>query len=489
MSTTTNENVAMTFAKDANSKTASTLIVAKLGMIDRGASLDWLSQHPHEKEILLPPLTAMEVTNISDFEDDGKFNIRRIDVRLNCNMVSMTIEKLLGMRKQQVSELCEVVAKDLTKHDVAADIPSRTSTLDQLQSAIADEPAADFNNNARFSTTLGEVLDVMPKLGDEIQLLGDHGRDVYGLAAMGDNSGFVSTSWDSTARVWSLNDQLEYVSGQPTPLPAASLAMTTTGSTQIASGHFDGGVAIQDCGGSAADAVVLPQGPTTEGATSVAWNEAAKLLAVGTRDGRIMLWSISPGTEAKLVQTVGGNGAQPGHGSAGHSDCVRALLWVKKVGGDGQNLVSGSFDSSVIVWSCEDGLLQNVATVQHDCAVTSLADAGHACVCSGSEDGSVKMHNLENAKSVESEHVASLGAGVCSLAILSGPTADGTTLIACGLGDGTIALCEEGGGSVSTLRGHSGGVHALLWLGERGWLVSGGGDSTVRVWRVRSDTK
>ena len=50
MSTTTDENVALTFAKDSDNKTASTLVVAKMGMVDRGASLVWLSQYPHEHE-------------------------------------------------------------------------------------------------------------------------------------------------------------------------------------------------------------------------------------------------------------------------------------------------------------------------------------------------------------------------------------------------------------------------------------------------------
>ena len=31
----------------------------QMGMVDRGAQLDWLSQYPDEKEILLPPLTGL----------------------------------------------------------------------------------------------------------------------------------------------------------------------------------------------------------------------------------------------------------------------------------------------------------------------------------------------------------------------------------------------------------------------------------------------
>ena len=87
MSTTTDEAVALTFAKEGDARTASTLVVASMGMIDRGATLDWLSQYPHEREILLPPLTAMEVVDIEDFVDSGAFQIRKLHVRLNTNMV------------------------------------------------------------------------------------------------------------------------------------------------------------------------------------------------------------------------------------------------------------------------------------------------------------------------------------------------------------------------------------------------------------------
>jgi hypothetical protein len=32
----------------------------QMGMVDRGADLSWLSQYPHEREVLLPPLTGIE---------------------------------------------------------------------------------------------------------------------------------------------------------------------------------------------------------------------------------------------------------------------------------------------------------------------------------------------------------------------------------------------------------------------------------------------
>eukprot|EP01052_Picozoa_sp_SAG31_P008869 SAG31_NODE_455_length_15433_cov_4.248728_4_plen_106_part_00 len=66
MSTTLDAHVAIGYAgADGNAPVdatkASTLFETPMGMIDRGAQLDWLSQYPQEKEILLPPLTAVEV--------------------------------------------------------------------------------------------------------------------------------------------------------------------------------------------------------------------------------------------------------------------------------------------------------------------------------------------------------------------------------------------------------------------------------------------
>jgi hypothetical protein len=35
------------------------------GMVDRGADIGWLSQYPHEMEILFAPLTGLEIHSIS----------------------------------------------------------------------------------------------------------------------------------------------------------------------------------------------------------------------------------------------------------------------------------------------------------------------------------------------------------------------------------------------------------------------------------------
>ena len=258
MSTTTDEAVALTFAKEGDARTASTLVVASMGMVDRGATLDWLSQYPHEREVLLPPLTAMEVVDIEDFVDSGAFQIRKLHVRLNTNMVSMTIENLLSVRKKQVSELVEIVARDMSNHDMAADIGKRTKKLRAAQAKVQHQPSEAFNENQTFlQYAQRKVLDLMPQTGDCIQELYGHSRDVYGLVAT--ESGFASSSWDGTLREWSLGDGATYSSTSDTQLPSASLALVAAGVGRVASSQFNGVVSMVGVATDATAAAVLEQ--------------------------------------------------------------------------------------------------------------------------------------------------------------------------------------------------------------------------------------
>jgi hypothetical protein len=59
MSTTLDRDVALNFAR--GSKQLSTVFEIQMGMVDRGADVQWLSQFPGEAEILFAPLVGLEV--------------------------------------------------------------------------------------------------------------------------------------------------------------------------------------------------------------------------------------------------------------------------------------------------------------------------------------------------------------------------------------------------------------------------------------------
>ena len=61
MSTTPKREVAMEYAGKGADHQTSIVFEIKMGMIDRGADISWLSQYPHEEERLFPPLTALSI--------------------------------------------------------------------------------------------------------------------------------------------------------------------------------------------------------------------------------------------------------------------------------------------------------------------------------------------------------------------------------------------------------------------------------------------
>ena len=347
MSTTTDESVALGYAKGGDRSTATTLIEAAMGMVDRGASLDWLSQYPHEREILLPPLTAMEVIDITDYEsadsiealDSESFLVRRLKIRLNCNLISSTIEKLLAVRKKQVEELAQIVEKDIEtqkKHIDAADIDRRQDELETTKTNVTRHPAAAFNDNSFLIEKMDRVLGLLPKVGDEIEVLKNHRLEVFGLVALatkesGINQGFASSSWDGTVLLWQLNRQNQYVQHGQLVLEGESLALTCIDpkTCRLASGQFDGSIKIQTCSSN-------PSGETIDVSTAAASSSTRPL------EERVSLVTRrNQGRHTRAPITALGVMHQP----------PRAIIGARgQPLGYQQLLASGSMDGEICVW-------------------------------------------------------------------------------------------------------------------------------------------
>ena len=115
MSVTRERAVAVDYA--TLGRAPSVVLSSQLGMVDRGADIEFISQYPHEREILLPPLTGVQVL-------DGGMRVDRklllVDVRLSSNLVSQTIEQVLSRRKflveQMLSQLEAELLTSLEKH-------------------------------------------------------------------------------------------------------------------------------------------------------------------------------------------------------------------------------------------------------------------------------------------------------------------------------------------------------------------------------------
>jgi WD40 repeat protein/tRNA A-37 threonylcarbamoyl transferase component Bud32 len=155
----------------------------------------------------------------------------------------------------------------------------------------------------------------------------------------------------------------------------------------------------------------------------------------------------------------------------GHSGSVNACT----VTADGRRVVSGSEDGTLKVWDLESGrviaTLEGHAGEVRACAVT--ADGRR--VVSGSEDGTLKVWDLESGRVVATlrGHAGSVNA--CAV------TADGRAVSASE--DATLKVWDLDRGQVlAVLEGHAGWVRACAVTADGRRVLSASVDGTLKVW-------
>jgi cytochrome c len=154
----------------------------------------------------------------------------------------------------------------------------------------------------------------------------------------------------------------------------------------------------------------------------------------------------------------------------GHGGPVRALAQSP----DGTELVSGSFDSTAIIWSLATGTAQQVLRF-HEGAVNAVAALHDGRFASGGEDGRIAIWQKGGATPalVLSGHAAP----VVQLAV----SPDGKTLASASW-DGTVRLWPLAGGPAQVLAEHRQNVNGVAFTPDGRGLVSVGYDGTLRLW-------
>ena len=170
-STTTDRAQAVEYAGGGGGKegNAMTIFEMQMGMVDRGADLTWLSQYPHEREVLLPPLTGIEALS-SDVE--GSMLV--IHSRLSLNLAAQTLEQVLSRRRKMLMDMATGIELEL--RDVLAGtlnlVPVAIKILRKAleYGAYAYSPEW-FNNDDNFAKVMQETLYLQRTLVDEVKRL------------------------------------------------------------------------------------------------------------------------------------------------------------------------------------------------------------------------------------------------------------------------------------------------------------------------------
>jgi WD40 repeat protein len=189
-------------------------------------------------------------------------------------------------------------------------------------------------------------------------------------------------------------------------------------------------------------------------------------LASAGRDGRICLWRLPSGRLLRKLR--------------GHKQSVFCLA----INPEGDLLVSGGSDNTVRLWDLPRGEPRQVLQ-GHTCSVSCLViTPDGALLASGSADCTVRLWSLPRGRALrtlEGHRNGELDTISC-LAI----SPDGQ-LLASGGTDGTIRLWSlPDGRPLKTLRAHRVNVASLVISPAGDLLASGGGDHVVRLWELPS---
>ena len=150
MSTSTSKEVAVGYAGGCDAKGTPMVFEMNQGMVDRGAEISWLSQYPHEQEVLFAPLTCIEVQR-SHVEG----NMVMVAMSISINLLAPTIEKVVAKMQNSHVSLIDLLVEDVRKSSEEA-----CDELLKLKEEVRHEEPAAFNGAEKYRECTNRALDV-----------------------------------------------------------------------------------------------------------------------------------------------------------------------------------------------------------------------------------------------------------------------------------------------------------------------------------------
>jgi cytochrome c len=294
---------------------------------------------------------------------------------------------------------------------------------------------------------LGAVLILALATGSAMAQLRGHGGPVRALAVSADGQQALSGSFDSTAILWSLNDDaaekvLRFHDG-------AVNAVAILGADRIATAGEDRRIAIWSVGSDQPNSIVEGhEGPIAALAVSPdgAW------LASASWDHTVRLWPLRSGDARVLT---------------GHQDNVNGVAFLP----DGR-VVSAGYDATLRIWPAGDG---SPLVVSLPSPLNSVAVSPDGEIATAGADGKVYFVGPTGERRGE---VAAQSSPIVALAI----SRDGNLVAASGI-RGSVAILERDTHTLArTLVGPGLPVWSVAFLPDNKTLLTGGADRVIRRW-------
>ena len=298
-----------------------------------------------------------------------------------------------------------------------------------------------------------------------------HRRRVTAVDVSFDGRKVVSGSWDATVIVWSIAAQKVIYSLSGHRGPVSSVSFSPDG-FWVASGSWDTSVRVWNARRGQGSLVLEGH---TQSVRDVAFSPDSQQVASVSVDGTLKLWS---GLSGSLIASYGAPGSGP----------INSVSY----SGDGGSLVTGAADGSSTVWAAKPGRMIEATRVMNPgegrgltCLARSVGGNAVSPMVVGTGEGTVVSVGPAGRVCVYGDGVHGSGVvtAVAMVEVTNGVvvvSADSMGVVAVwptGSPDDTPYVIENVHvGGVATLASCVGGS------GVRGLFVSGGEDTTPKVW-------
>ena len=159
MSTTPDISVAQQYSQDP----FGIIVEMEQGMIDRGAEIAWLSQYPHEAEILFAPLAGLEAREMRiDTHPLNGRHVIVVSMRISINLTNPTIEQVVAKRRKIVDDMGRGLVMEVRSALNKKGSNETDAYIRMLQGLFAERPLSHeptwYNEDPCFQEAVNETL-------------------------------------------------------------------------------------------------------------------------------------------------------------------------------------------------------------------------------------------------------------------------------------------------------------------------------------------
>ena len=309
------------------------------------------------------------------------------------------------------------------------------------------------NTGEIISTSGDTTIKIWSPNGVLLNTLEGHRDPIFALGVTHDGKTIASGAFDNLIRLWQPQKELlHHIEGHTDMI--WQVAYSPDGRT-IASASFDSTVKLWDRTGELLQTLHGHQDRVED----VIFNPKSQLIASGSDDGTIKIWNL----QGKLLKTI---------------NHYQGRIFTVVFSPDGNYLASGGIDGLVKIWNLQGKLIKTFKEHQGSIIELGFSPDGKI-LASASMDKTVKLWNWLDSLTPT---ITLEGHQNAVHSVVSSP--DGQTW-ATGSWDGTIKLWNSTGRQLATFRGHQSEVHQIKFSPDGKIIASTGADSTVRLWNLQ----